>query len=138
MYERRRMTMREILFRGKRLDNGEWIFGMLGQYHEGIKATIVLNHFGTMDSVDFICVDPATVGQYTGLTDKNSERIFEGDIVDGEDFDEEDGYGVVRWEDGAWEVSNEQWCGTFHENYYGRNFEVIGNIHDNPELLGGC
>lgn len=134
--------MREILFRGKRVDNGEWIVGHLLKYEDG-RARITESH------TDIFCyekdnsiiqtvaneVDPATVGQYTGLTDKNGEKIFEGDIVEGGDFDAEEGYGVIRWEDGAFEVATETFLGTFHENYWGKDFEIIGNIHDNPELM---
>lgn len=114
--------MREILFRGKLVINNEWAYSRCpdGTLHSG-----VVKH-------DFI---PATVGQYTGLTDKNGERIFEGDVLIGHDYDEEVGYGVVRWVDGAWEVGNDEWCGTFHDNYWADKYEVIGNIHDNPELL---
>lgn len=65
------------------------------------------------------------------------KRIFEGDIVEGVDYDADDGFGVVCWNDGAFEVGNGSWCGTFHDNYFGRDFEIIGNIHDKPELLEG-
>lgn len=145
--------MREILFRGKRIDNGEWVesgsparIGNDGVHWEiylgaGKAAEHDLDEHGnilasvTLEECLFYKVDPSTVGQYTGLTDKNGNRIFEGDVVESADFTEEDGYGVVEWDDGAWEVGNGEWCGTFHENYYGKEFEVIGNIHDNPELL---
>jgi len=125
--------MREILFRGKRLDNGEWVEGNfvnLWLIHYKKHQPIITDDKGV--SFD---VDPSTVGQYTGLTDKNGKRIFEGDIVEGRDYDAEDGYGVVNWEDGAFYVSNDSWNGTFCDNYWGYDFEVIGNIHDNPELL---
>ena len=114
--------MREILFRGKRQYTGEWAESVcpLGVMHSGHLCD------------DFI---PATVGQYTGLTDKNGKRIFEGDIVEGGDFNEEDGYGTVEWHDGAFEINSLFTTATFHENYWGRELEVIGNIHDNPELL---
>lgn len=122
--------MREILFRGK-TDKGEWVVGNLMVYYDGsasiIESSTSLNTFHV--------ILPETVGQYTGLTDKNGKRIFESDIVEGADFTIEDGgYGLVSFEDGAFEVNGNNIIGTFHENYWGREFEVIGNIHDNPEL----
>ena len=81
-------------------------------------------------------VDPDTVGQYIGVPDKRGQKIFEGDILEGEDFTPEDGgYGVVSFENGAFVVSGNNLVGTFYDNYYGAEFEVIGNIYDNPELL---
>lgn len=128
--------MREILFRGKRIDNGEWVEGFYS--HEkvgGYLTAVFITEMLTDRVVAHHRVDPSTVGQYTGLTDTNGKRIFEGDVVEGADFTAEDGYGVVEWYDGAFEIGNGEWCGTFHENYNGKEFEVIGNIHDNPELL---
>ena len=116
--------MREILFRGKRVDNGEWIYGDFFQDEDT-----------GLYMINLIDVITETVGQYTGLTDKNGDKIFEGDIVEGQDYDEEDGYGVVTWDDGAFWVKNNHYSGTFCDNYYGYEFEIIGNIHDNPELL---
>lgn len=136
--------MRGILFRGKRLDDDAWVEGYLvcdsRAWGKTDVHTYIVNHehpSGCFGSDIYIEVDPSTVGQYTGLTDKNGERIFEGDIVESADFTAEDGYGVVEWYDGAFEIGNGEWCGTFHENYNGKEFEVIGNIHDNPELLEG-
>ena len=136
--------MREILFRGKRLDNGEWVYGSFcmdarEQFNGlcGVDGFIRLydKAKGKMQTYE---VDRETVGQYTGLKDKNGKRIFEGDIVEGADFTAEDGgYGVVSFDDGAFEIIGNNCCGTFHENYWGRDFEVIGNVHDNPELLKG-
>lgn len=119
--------MREILFRGKDIISGEWITGFL----------VDGSHIGSW--LECEPVNPATVGQFTGLTDTNGTKIFEGDIVEGADFTAEDGgYGVVSFVDGAFEVNGNNVTGTFHENYWGREFEVIGNIHDNPELLEGA
>ena len=126
--------MREILFRGKRLDNGEWVSGTMYRIARDLNPFI-------MEEDKHGCsypLDEETVGQYTGLNDKNGKRIFEGDIVEGVDYTSEDGgYGVVGFDDGAFEVSGNDCYGTFHENYWGKDFEVIGNIHDNPELLKG-
>ena len=124
--------MREILFRGKRVDNGEWVEGLPYKAKYGGISAIVNN-----DEERFLVI-PETVGQFTGLTDNNGKKIFEGDIVEGADFTVEDGgYGVVSFDDGAFEVSGNNIIGTFHENYWGKEFEVIGNIQDNPELLEG-
>ena len=74
--------MREILFRGKRADNGEWVEGTLYQIGKEQNPFIMLvNRCAESHEVD-----PATVGQYTGLTDKNGTKIFEGDIVKIKDF----------------------------------------------------
>ena len=134
---------REILFRGKRLDNGEWLEGSLVSYVGGAKS-ILQSKYAVAVIQNILCatqcidVDPDTVGQYTGLRDNHGERIFEGDIVEGCDFTPEDGgYGVVGYDDGAFEITGNNIEGTFHENYWGIDLEVIGNIHDNPELMRG-
>ena len=140
--------MREILFRGKRIDNGEWVYGHFAKHPSPIQIGsdyspwyIFVPPRDPDDDGGWYNVDPNTVGQYTGLTDNYSRKIFEGDIVEGLDFTAEDGgYGIVTFDDGAFEVvgsCDNNIVGTFHENYYGKDFEVIGNIHDNPELLEG-
>lgn len=127
--------MREILFRGKKLDNGEWVEGYLYITHTG---THEIGSYNAETNIERLAsnVIPSTVGQYTGLKDRNGKRIFEGDIVEGADYTAEDGgYGVVSFDDGAFEVSGNNCVGTFHENYWAREFEVIGNIYDNQEFL---
>ena len=137
--------MREILFRGKRKDfDNEWLEGFYTLYNDnrGMKPAIIT---GT-EKHCFIPLEiiPETVGQYTGLTDKNGKKIFEGDIVevtyltrcyDNETEirevtynEEECCYYPMRWNETC-EV-----CDYFTEI---QSIEVIGNIHDNPELLKG-
>lgn len=132
--------MREILFRGKRTDNGAWETGSLvvirgGTSEERIYIAEKMTGYHTP-------VISETVGQYTGLTDKNGKRIFEGDIVHGNLPDlsyEPDRIGVVKWGLFGWIVGFNvpEWkmprigFGSFGD------IEVIGNIHDNPELLEG-
>lgn len=130
--------MREIIFRGKRLDNGEWVFGMLGQYHDGIKATIIDNHFGIFENTaELVCVAPETVGQYTGLKGKHGKKIFEGDILLLDDMK-----GIVNYGTGCFCVKlpspnylylNNPAIDMVLNEYPG--LEIIGNIHDNPELF---
>lgn len=146
--------MREILFRGKCVKTGKWLVGSLivdekNNYYMGevivpipskaFRAVPARRNGKTLNrfvGIGFSMIIPETVGQYTGLTDNNGNKIFEGDIVEGADFTVEDGgYAVVSFDDGAFEVGGNNIIGTFHENYWGKEFEVIGNIHDNPELL---
>lgn len=129
------------LFRGKRKDSGEWITGQLLKVTlNDITAYLIFEDkftftLGAINALSHAAVEPETVGECTGLRDKNGKLIFEGDILDGGDFNGEDGYGEVCWYDGAWEVSSEEVCGTFHENYNSREFEIIGNVYDDYELL---
>lgn len=142
------MVMREILFRGKRIDNGEWIYGDLRQYS---KKHIGIYSFELQQIVRGI--DPSTVGQYTGLKDKNGKRIFEGDMFEDR---REDMYAVVIFKDGcfrlewygitgAWMEYGFDECGggwgkvecESFDMYHIESFEIIGNIHDNPEVLEG-
>ena len=122
--------MREILFRGKRTDNGEWVYGDLTHSVYKIGDTCV-GKYGC--EIGMHQVDPSTVGQYTGLTDKNGKRIFEGDVVENREY----GNLAVVWDDGAFQLEREY---TFYDtlDHYTNIFSVVvGNIHDNPELLEG-
>ena len=122
--------MREILFRGKRIDNKEWIEGTVFS-HDNNKVIIFSQHpmFGILLGEE---VDPETVGQFTGLTDKNGVKIFEGDII------EHGGnrYSINYLPDYT-RFSAVQPNNVFCVFAYQRG-EVIGNIYDNPELLGGA
>lgn len=145
--------MREILFRGKRADNGEWVEGSLQKYtHEkpnGVETHYNISeyNYGYADNDGFEPtytsgfddeVIPETVGQYTGLTDKNGKRIFEGDIV--EHHAQGDiivNRGVVVWDapNGRWAYQLNTMCPCFYM-HDPKAVEVIDNIYDNPELIG--
>ena len=128
--------MREILFRGKVVNDdltqpGEWVQGDLLQNEDGRCYIWIRNTF-----LDFN-VDPETVGQYTGLKDKNGQMIFEGDIVDYngtrhqvvfEDRYECAYFGIRMSEIETWHFGR-----SVPSNY----LRIIGNIHDNPELMEG-
>lgn len=131
--------MREILFRGKTVDSGRWIFGDLSNYGDSYTGITTTKGFSIIDSAE---VTPETVGQYTGMTDKNGTKIFEGDIICRE-FHGDYYTGVVYFTDDFYGYSVTFIDGTtpeimplseFHKTRY---IEVIGNIHDNPELLKG-
>ncbi len=125
--------MPEILFRGKRTDNGEWVQGfyvVLGNENHCIftgRLDITRGRIG----FEYFKVDPKTVGQFTGLTDKNGNKIFEGDIIHLWSGEHYSGY----WEHDTVKVVEDitdDVCVIIGEVEY---VEVIGNIHDNPELL---
>ena len=124
--------MREVLFRGQRTDNGQWVYGLL-------------TDLGLAEKEDFAWISGVkvyknTVGQYTGLTDKNGKKIFERDIV-------------TVYARGFYTVCTVSWAGIVAQfqlwqintipktptvlNLGNYKCEVIGNIHDNPELLKG-
>ena len=137
--------MREILFRGKRAGNGEWIFGSIvhqtDYYGDRCDRWFILEGDATNDyDIDYpIEVQKETVGQYTGLTDKNGARIFEGDIVSGhldDLFPEDESRYEITWIDYGWHLTNlDGTVDTAEQDWVNQNFEVIGNIHDNPELM---
>ena len=129
--------MREILFRGKRMDNGDWVYGYY--VHIGpvsCQRAYIIPEYASSLYVNE--VDPSTVGQYTGLKDKNGKRIFEGDVakvLQGKDKD----IAYVGFENGAFMLypkTGNIYERTLWEYWYNDwDVEVIGNITDNPELL---
>ena len=121
--------MREILFRGKRIDNGEWVYGDLVQS----PAHCVVQIYEQDLCGDNFAVDPSTIGQYTGLT-ANGKKIFEGDIVSGF-FNHEKIVGYIFFgSDASFFIQRDGLFGIGLNNASDW-LEVIGNIHDNPELL---
>ena len=134
--------MREILFRGKRMDDGEWVEGYLVKAVGGecMILPVTTEHCGGAEFSEGYHCDPTTVGQYTGLKDKNGKRIFEGDICRNTRTGE---IVSVKWHGTmAGYVWNKRRADGFLFDF-GELFracgkyEVIGNIHDNPELLKG-
>ena len=140
--------MREIKFRGKRLDNGEWVVGFYW-----VEETRNNNHHHIYtfekgkDSKELIritgnfVVDPATVGQYTGLKE-NGVEIYEGDIIQDicermYSWEPNIFIGSVGWDDTTMTYQIKAENGNFIYLSEAENYEVIGNIHDNPELLDG-
>lgn len=118
------------LFRGKRIDNGEWIQG----YLYGIWERRYILWGMTNDIPDMVEVDPATVCQCTAMPDKNKKLVFEHDIV--WDSDERAFYEIIwKQEDMCWNVEDADGHKSEFEECYGSTIEVIGNIFDNPELL---
>ena len=157
--------MREILFRGKRLDNGEWVEGSFlrdGEAHrlvrqEGLpfsdcyivpkterdNVRTYLSQ-GILLGVIAYHVDPSTIGQYTGLTDKNGKRIFEGDVVAQSWYDfyepADDSFGEVVFyvadcSFSVLDLNKNEIMSIGHGRACHYEVEIIGNIHDNPELL---
>ena len=145
--------MREILFRGKRKDNDNpWIYGHLHKmdgYGTGYTEYGIQVQDTSTSRPWSVLVIPETVGQYTGLTDKNGKKIFEGDIVRADDFIFSIQYGKCG---GTQNADNYGYMGFYLEAVsegtklcakyglrddicYFTDISVIGNIHDNPELL---
>lgn len=135
--------MREILFRGKRIDNGEWVYGNLEQDIDANTAKITgYDYFVDQDGIKhrkmfYHEVKPETVGQYTGIIDKNYDRIFEHDIMKFCDDDGEESYYKIEWNLYRWTVIDENGNVDDLDNFFCNMSAVVGNIFDNPELLGG-
>ena len=142
--------MREILFKAKRKDNGEWVEGYL--FDDGmpkpkryfIGGIIIKPYEGTacdkwnVVGIDFCEIDIDTLCQYTGLVDKNGQKIWENNICIIKDgtLDEEDGCFICKWDDcTARYILDGNGLTVDFDNVDARDIEAIGNIFDNPELL---
>lgn len=145
--------MREILFRGKRVDNGEWITGYYIKanhhwhnqgIHEDWIVVDTIQNGGWCNVRGKYAITPETIGQYTGLTDKNGTKIFEGDIVLDHYYKQK---GVVTFCQGTFDSGIYKYNGWVLKRANGKveecelvvyednHFEVIGNVCDNPEIL---
>lgn len=139
--------MREILFRGKRVDNGEWAEGFYYIATSGYAGSDEVigkpcymittgrwqasGAYGERNELAEHKVIPESIGQFTSLTDKNGKRIFEGDIVE---YNEELGEIAYHESEAMFVVEFDTWLTDF-DHLYGKDLEVIGNIHDNPEMM---
>ena len=149
--------MREILFRGKRLDNGEWVEGWYQpettiRHWDGRQETVGVTIAYKVEEgfLEDTLVDPSTVGQYTGMNDKTGKMIFEGDMI--KPFDDEVDKMVVEFHNGqfllclygergymaeyGWEEEGNYGCFEAEPlSSYGDDIEIVGRIHDSPEFL---
>lgn len=140
--------MREILFKAKRKDNGEWVEGFVFEfkgefYIMEMTQTFMTAYYSEESVVDFnmraIEIDPDTICQYTGLTDKNGKKIWENDILKAnldESYPEDITYIKILWNECGFCV-NENYSTDIWtlEKWDAEHFQVCGNIFDNPDLL---
>lgn len=119
--------MREIIFRGKEVESGDWYYGDIFHSSMNVDTTRIHDYINRANVV----IIPDTLGQYTGLTDKNGVKIFEGDIVEYEGKIYSINY-LPHYARFSAVKPNTVFCVFAYQRG-----EVIGNIYDNPELIGG-
>lgn len=129
----------EIKFRGQRIDTKEWVYGYFVKAWDG--TCYIITEFGSNVTCCDECganaitvheVIPETVGQYTGLKDKNGVEIYEGDILRDKDTGT---ITEIKWADKGFVLADRN--GFYQYVYFTEEKEVIGNVWDNPELLKG-
>ena len=133
--------MRNIIFRGRSIAHHgkkeEWVYGFYSNY-KGVNGR---THYISDDNGRSVAVQPETVGQYTGLTDKNGKRIYEGDILKVYYYGKSKIFGVVKFGETRFFIDDNFMGGDIKakapmsDMFSKYDFEVVGNIHDNPELL---
>lgn len=123
--------MKEVKFRGKRLTDGAWIYGSLVNIEEDRYAVLPVINTMRDETIAMYEVDPDTVGQYTGLKDKNGKEIYEGDIIEVDWLGEPS---IVKWYKDGFMAYPYRSIG-YHLCEVVADCKVIGNIHDNPELI---
>lgn len=132
--------MREILFRGKEIESRDWVYGWFEMYAFGywpLKPSIIPSNDAKNGHYDHVQVDIETIGQYTGLNDKNGVKIFEGDILEVR-YGNEIQYCAVKYDERTAQFVfdyGRRGVSKVEDLLSGVIFAVIGNIHDNPELL---
>lgn len=129
---------REILFRGKCFNTGEWVEGFLGIEvpDEFVIQQFSFDEYFKSECIDQYAVKPETVGQYTGLTDKNGTKIFEGDIVRLQNLKL---LYEIYWDkkEARYKARNGGCVSPLCNDYNVFVEEAVGNVFDNPELLEG-
>ena len=128
--------MRTIKFRGKRVDNGEWVYGYLLR----MRGVSYIYPYHAHNGETIYEVIPDTVGQFTGLHDKNGKEIYEGDVIRSDGYSGARHYVGYRKEEAMFVAfiigtTPQDYCGVYQHWIDDFNKEVIGNIYDNPELL---
>ncbi len=137
--------MRDILFRGKRIDDGDWEYGNFIKHPDILDRTKKYHYIENYDGIGE--VEPETVGQFTGLLDKNGNKIFEGDIIDINQTVNGCNLFEIVWDKTQWNaryfiemITPRLYEYNFNElvdaniDVYEKEIEIVGNIHDNGEL----